>query len=77
MNAQDDKIQKIWQHFWNRLEGGKFDGSAFIDIRNYKKGFNIMPFLLNPNQIQILTNLAKSFLNSQIIIFTQTSLHYL
>ncbi len=54
-------------------EGGKFDGSAFIDIRNYNELINIMPFLLEPDQTQILANLTKSFLkDSQIIIFTQT-----
>jgi len=54
-------------------KGKKFDGSAFIDVRNYDKLINIMPFLLEPDQTRILANLTKGFLkNPQIIIFTQT-----
>ena len=60
------------QTLGKRYEGKKFDGSAFIDIRNYNKLINIVPFLLEPDQIQILANLTKFFKNAQIIIFTQT-----
>jgi|Deesub1362B_J571_1020462.scaffolds.fasta_scaffold06510_5 hypothetical protein len=50
----------------------KSDGSVVIDIRNYQRGFNVMPFLLASDQTNILENLAKSFPNCQIVIFTQT-----
>jgi hypothetical protein len=55
--------------------GGKFDGSAFIDIRNYKKLLGISVFLLEPNQVHelITTGLMNTlFKNAQITIFTQS-----
>lgn len=52
-------------------KGRKFDGSAIIDIRNYKKGFNVMPFLISSDKISTLKSLAQSFPDCQIIIFTQ------
>lgn len=53
--------------------GKKFDGSAFIDIRNYDELIGISPMLLEPKQTQLLANQAKIFSNPQIIIFTQTT----
>ncbi|MGD0081177.1 MAG: hypothetical protein ABSB80_11105 [Methanoregula sp.] len=57
-------------------EGGKFDGSAFIDVRNYNENICINTFLLEPNQVEVLVNpnLIEDLLkNAQVIIFTQTS----
>ena len=49
--------------------GKKFDCSAFIDIRNYNKPINIMPFLLEPMQTHLLNTLPNQ---GQIVIFKQT-----
>jgi hypothetical protein len=57
-------------------EGGKFDGSAFIDVRNYNENISINIFLLEPNQVEVLVNpnLMEGLLkNAHVIFFTQTS----
>lgn len=57
-----------------KFSGNKFDGSAIIDIRLYKNYFNISPFLIEPNKLNLLDGLPDSFYNkSQIIIFTQSN----
>lgn len=56
-----------------RFSGNKFDGSAFIDIRLYNTYFNVYPFLIEPNKLNLLDELSDRFFdNSQIIIFTQS-----
>jgi len=54
-------------------KGKKFDGSAFIDIRNYKGQFNINPFLIEPYRLELLNDLPTLYDNSQIIILTQSN----
>ncbi|MCD6569056.1 hypothetical protein J7K70_02895 [bacterium] len=53
--------------------GKKFDGSSFIDIRNYKDLIEVSPFLLEPSKLEYLREIIKVFKDSQIIIFTNAS----
>jgi len=54
-------------------KGKKFDGSAFIDIRNYRKQVSISPFLLEPQETRLLAGLARGVLQGcQVTVFTQT-----
>lgn len=55
--------------------GKKFDGSAFVDIRNYNKSTGFISFLLEPDQPQILANLPKDFLENSQIIFLPKQRH--
>lgn len=53
--------------------GGKINGSAFIDIRNYDELININLFLLEPSKTEELSFISSQFENGLIIIFTQTN----